>query len=40
MKEGFTFNKVSLKFIRKVIFRKIGGGGGVDRKESGNVTIL
>ena len=32
MKEGFTFNKASLKFLRKVIFKNFGGGGG-NRKE-------
>ena len=32
MKEGFTFNKVSLMFLRKVIFNNFGGGGG-NRKE-------
>ena len=28
MKEGFTFNKVSLMFLRNVIFKNCGGGGG------------
>ena len=32
MKEEFTFNKVSLMFLRKVIFKNFGGGGG-NRKE-------
>ena len=32
MKEGFTFNQVSLKFLRKVIFKNFGGG-GKNRKE-------
>ena len=32
MKEGFTFNKVSLMFLRKVIFKNFGGG-GENRKE-------
>ena len=26
MKEGFTFNYASLKFLRKAIFRNFGGG--------------
>ena len=33
MKEGFTFNKVSLMFLRKVIFKNFGCGGGGNRKE-------
>ena len=33
MKEGFTFNKVSLMFLRKVIFKNFVGGGGGNRKE-------
>ena len=32
MKKGFTFDKVSLIFLRKVIFKNFGGEGG-DRKE-------
>ena len=32
MKEGFTFNKVSLMFLRKAIFKKFGGGGGETEK--------
>ena len=27
MKEDFTFNEASLKFLRKVIFKNFGGGG-------------
>ena len=32
MKEGFTFDKVSLMFLRKVIFKNFGGGGGGTEK--------
>ena len=32
MKEGFTFNKVSLMFLRKVIFKNFGGGGGEQKR--------
>ena len=32
MKEGFTFNYSSLNFLKEVIFKNFGGGGG-DRKE-------
>ena len=28
MKEGFTFNYDSLKFLRKPFFKNFGGGGG------------
>ena len=38
MKEGFTFNYASLKFLEKVIFKNIGGGG--DRKEPIYASIL
>ena len=31
MKEGFTFKKVSPMFLRKVIFKNFGGGGGQKR---------
>ena len=34
MKEGFTFNKVSLMFLRKVIFKNFGGGGGGGQKRA------
>ena len=34
MKEGFTFNKVSLMFLRKVNFKNFDGG-GENRKEPG-----
>ena len=40
MKEGFTFNKVSLMFLRKVIFKNFGGGGGGDRKEPNSFSTL
>ena len=41
MKEGFTFNKVSLMFLKKVIFKNFGGGGGGlgDRKEPKKVPL-
>ena len=29
MKAGFTFNKASMKFLRKFTFKDFGGGGGV-----------
>ena len=29
MKEGFTFNKASLTFLRKFTSKNFGGGGGV-----------
>ena len=32
MKEGFTFNYASLKFLRKVIFKNFGGGGGGQKR--------
>ena len=32
MKKGFTFNKVSLMFLRNVIFKNFGGGGGETEK--------
>ena len=32
MKEGFTFNKVSLMFLRKVIFKNFGDGGALTEK--------
>ena len=32
MKEEFTFNKVSLMFLRKVIFKNFGGGGGEHKR--------
>ena len=38
MKEGFTFNKVSLMFLRKAIFKKFGRG-GENRKEPKVKTI-
>ena len=31
MKEGFTFNTVSLMFLRKVVFKNFGGGGGTEK---------
>ena len=31
MKEGCTFNKVILMFLRKVIFKNFGGGGGTEK---------
>ena len=31
MTEGFTCNKVSLMFLRKVIFKNFGGGGGTEK---------
>ena len=31
MEEGFTFNKVSLMFLRKVIFKNFGGGGKTEK---------
>ena len=31
MKEGFTFTKVSLMFLRKVIFKNFGGGGKTEK---------
>ena len=34
MKEGFTFKKVSLKFLRKVIFKNFGGGGGTEKSQN------
>ena len=37
MKEGSTFNKVSLMFLRKVIFKNFGGGGG-EQKRSDSST--
>ena len=37
MKEGFTFNKVSLKFLREGIFKNFGGG-GENRKEPFSFT--
>ena len=33
MKEGFTFNSASLKFLRKFTSKNFGGGGGGNRKE-------
>ena len=33
MKEGFTFNKVSLMFLRKVIFKNFGGGGKTEESQ-------
>ena len=39
MKEGFTFNKVSLMFLRKVIFKNFGGG-GENRKEPNYLQLL
>ena len=33
MKEGFTFNRVSLKFLRKVIFKNFAGGGGTEKSQ-------
>ena len=34
MKEGFTFNWASIKFLRKYTSKKFGGGGGGgNRKE-------
>ena len=32
MIEGFSFNKVSLTFLGKVIFKNFGGGGGGTEK--------
>ena len=40
MKEGFTFNKVSLTFLRKIIFKIFGGGGRGNRKEPKIKPIL
>ena len=40
MKEGFTFKWASLKFLRKVIFKTFGGGGGGDRKEPGTLVKI
>ena len=34
MKEGFTFNYASLTFLRKVVFKNFGGGGGVKQKRA------
>ena len=34
MKEGSPFNKVSLMFLRKNIFKNFGGGGGQTEKGS------
>ena len=36
MKEGFTFNYASLKFLRKAIFKTFGGGGEHKRDLLGN----
>ena len=32
MKEGFTFKWASLKFLKKVIFKNFGGGGGEQKR--------
>ena len=34
MKEGFIFNKASLKFLRKSTFKTFGGGGGTIKEPS------
>ena len=40
MKEGSTFIKVSLMFLRKIVFKNFGGG-GENRKEPflGKITL-
>ena len=40
MKEGFTFNKVSLMFLRKAIFKKFGGGGGGENRKEPKVKTI
>ena len=32
MKEGFTFNEASLKFLRKFTSKNFGGGGGKQKR--------
>ena len=34
MNEGSTFNKVSLMFLKKDIFKNFGGGGGEQKRAS------
>ena len=40
MKEGFTFNWASLKFLRKVTSKHFGGGGGQKRAQYSADTFL
>ena len=39
MKEGFTFNKASLKFLGKFTSKNFGGGGGQKRAKLSYVEI-
>ena len=40
MKEGFTFNKVSPMFLRKVMFKNFGSGGKNRKEQTTNSRIV
>ena len=37
--KGFTFNYASLKFLRKFVFEKFGGGGKTEKSQSAHTGI-